>query len=133
MEGPSSRGEEQGVVGGCRSDVGAFRLTKEDRVRLPSEYRRMRNEGARYRTPHFNIRMLKNSLGRPRLGMAVGRKSGTACARNRIKRRLREYFRLNRDKMPPETDVVFIAREGAAKLDSHQLTEELGRFFETEC
>ena len=76
--------------------------------------------------------MLKNSLGRRRLGISAGRKAGNACARNRIKRRLREYFRLNREKMPPETDMVFIARTGAAALDMHRLADELDRFFQAE-
>jgi ribonuclease P protein component len=88
--------------------------------------------GVRYRTPHFDIRMLKNSLGRRRLGISAGRKAGNACARNRIKRRLREYFRLNREKMPPETDMVFITRRGAVALDMQRLATELDRFFETE-
>jgi len=74
--------------------------------------------------------MLKNVLGITRLGIAVGRKAGNACARNRIKRRLREYFRLNREKMPPETDIVFVALDGAAALKMHQFQEELDRFFE---
>jgi ribonuclease P protein component len=74
--------------------------------------------------------MLKNPMGRPRLGIAVGRKAGKACARNRIKRRLREYFRLNRDKMPPEMDMVFIALRGATMLRTTGLREELDRFFE---
>jgi len=74
--------------------------------------------------------MLRNLLGIPRLGIAVGRKAGNACARNRIKRRLREYFRLNREKMPPETDIVFVALDGAATLKTHQLQSELDRFLQ---
>lgn len=76
--------------------------------------------------------MLGNQAGRARLGLTVSRKVGNACVRNRVKRRLREYFRLNRDKMPPETDVVFIALTGAATLDMHQLNQELDHFFQRE-
>jgi ribonuclease P protein component len=75
--------------------------------------------------------MLENPQGLQRLGIAVGRKVGKACARNRIKRRLREYFRLNRDKIPPGTDVVFNPLVGASVLDTKQLIEELDRFFGT--
>jgi ribonuclease P protein component len=74
--------------------------------------------------------MLKNARGRTRLGIAVGRRVGSACARNRIKRRLREYFRLGRDKLPQGTDIVFIALAGAAGLDTGPLAAELDRFFE---
>ena len=130
MEESSSSGEGLKDVSACRSEKGRFRLTKDDRVRRSSEYQRIMKKGARYRTSHFSIRMLKNPMGRPRLGMAVGRKAGKACARNRIKRRLREYFRQNRDKMPPEMDMVFIALRGAAMLQTSGLREELDRFFE---
>ncbi len=128
----SSSGEGPRVVSACQSEMGRFRLRKEDRIRRPSEYRRVMREGARYRTPHFHVRMLKNPLGVTRLGIAIGKKAGKACARNRIKRRLREYFRLSRDKMPPGTDMVFIALNGAAALETYQLFEELDRFFEKE-
>jgi len=86
-------------------------------------------QGLRYRTSHFLIRMLWNSLGRPRLGVAASKKVGIACARNRIKRRLREYFRLNRARLPADVDMVFIALEGAPTLETHQLWRELDRFF----
>lgn len=132
MEELSSGGEGLKDASAYRSEKGRFRLTKDDRVRRSSEYRKILAEGARYRTSHFSIRMLRNPTGRQRLGIAVGRKAGKACARNRIKRRLREYFRLNRDKMPPGMDMVFIALHGATSLQTNRLREELDRFFEKE-
>ena len=130
MEELSSSEEGQKDASACQSSLGRFRLAKEARIRISSDYRRIMRKGVRYNTPHFHVRMLKNVLGITRLGIAVGRKAGNACARNRIKRRLREYFRLNRGKMPPETDIVFVALDGAAALKMHQLQEELDRFLE---
>ncbi len=127
----SSSGEWQRDVSACRSKRRPFGLTKEDKIRRSSAYTRILRDGVRLRTRHFHIRMLKNQLGKPRLGLVVGRKAGKACERNRIKRRLREYFRLNRDKIPQQTDTVFIALRGAADLDFHQLARELDLFFET--
>lgn len=131
MEESSSSGEGQRDASVCRSDDQRFRLTKRDRIRQSSDYRRIMKKGVRYNTPHFHIRMLRNPLGIARLGITAGRKAGNACARNRIKRRLREYFRLNRDKMPSGTDMVFIASQGAAALETKQLFAEFDRFFET--
>lgn len=130
MADSSSSEGEQKAANGCRSDSRRFGLTREDRIRGSSEFRRITREGDRYRTRNFLILTLKNQAGRSRLGLTVGKKVGNACVRNRVKRRLREYFRLNRDKMPPETDVVFIAHKGAASLDMHQLHGELDRFFQ---
>lgn len=131
MADSSSRGEGQKDASAFRSDTSQFRLTKKDKILRSSEYRRIMKEGVRFRTPHFYIRMLENPQGLQRLGIAAGRKVGKACARNWIKRRLREYFRLNRDKIPPGADVVFVPMIGASFLDTKQLFEELNRFFET--
>jgi ribonuclease P protein component len=131
VEESSSSGEGQRDASVCRSDAQRFRLTKADRIRQSSDFRRIMRKGARYFTPHFHIRMLRNPLGITRLGITAGRKAGNACARNRIKRRLREYFRLNRDKMPSGTDIVFIASQEATTLETGQVFEELNRFFDT--
>ena len=131
MDKSSSSGEGQRDASVCQSDGHRFRLTKKDRIRQSSDFRRIMSNGVRYYTPHFHIRMLGNRLGITRLGITAGRKAGKACARNRIKRRLREYFRLNRDKIPSETDIVFIASQGAAALETKELFAELNRFFET--
>lgn len=53
-----------------------------------------------------------NDLPYSRMGLVVGRKCGKAVVRNRIKRLLRESFRLECDKFPPGFDLVFIPSAG---------------------
>lgn len=129
MEGSSSSEEGRKDASACRSEARRFRLTKQDRIRKSSEFQRITRGTAPYRTAHFLVWISKNDLARNRLGVAVGRRVGNACARNRIKRRLREFFRLNRDKIPPETDVVIAASRGAQDLDTRRLFDELEGFF----
>jgi ribonuclease P protein component len=50
--------------------------------------------------------------GEPRLGLAVPKSLGTAVVRNRMKRRLREAWRLRLDEVPRGRDYVLIARPG---------------------
>jgi ribonuclease P protein component len=50
-----------------------------------------------------------------RLGITVTRKIGNAVARNRIKRLVREVFRLNRERLPEGLDVVWVAKQQAAQ------------------
>lgn len=66
-----------------------------------------------------------NHLERKRLGITTSRRVGAAVKRNRIKRLLREFFRLHKTCFPPASDIVFIAKPGADKLDYARLREEL--------
>ena len=125
----SSREEGQRDASACQSEARRFTFPKQCRIRRSAEYRRIMGKGIRRRTDHFQIRMLTNPLGLTRLGIAAGKKIGKACARNWIKRRLREYFRLNRDNLPPGMDIVFIPLRGTMELGTKQIYDELDRFF----
>ena len=51
-----------------------------------------------------------NGLEFSRLGLSVGRRIGNAVRRNRVKRLLREAFRLNRDAWPAGYDWLIVVR-----------------------
>lgn len=51
------------------------------------------------------------------MGISVGRKVGNAVCRNRIKRWIREYFRIHRAMILDGTDISVIVKPGAAQLD----------------
>jgi ribonuclease P protein component len=62
----------------------------------------------------FLVAAKMNGLGHPRLGLAVGvRAAGGAVARNRVKRRIREYFR-HHQHLLPAVDLVVNARPASA-------------------
>ena len=51
-----------------------------------------------------------NHSQKNRVGITVGRKLGHAVVRNRVRRRLREIYRLNEDRFIPGWDIVVVAR-----------------------
>jgi ribonuclease P protein component len=84
-------------------------------------------EGKKQHTSHFVVISVVNKLGESRLGITVSAKVGRAVVRNRIKRRLREFFRRVRHRLSPDRDVVIVAKPGAGRLSLGQLADEIGR------
>ncbi len=103
-----------------------------DRLHRSAEFIRLQRAGVRFQSPHFVV-YAGNLAGnhddepaRSRLGVTVSRRVGIAVARNRVKRRVREIFRLVvRDNLPAGTSIVVIARAGAATLASAAINNEL--------
>ena len=63
-------------------------------------------------------------MGRPRLGLSVSKKVGTAVKRNGVRRRLKEIFRSSLRELPENLDVVISARPAAAEATFSELYEE---------
>ena len=66
----------------------------------------MYKQGRRVKGSDFSLIFLANELSDSRLGISVHRMLRGAVRRNRIKRIVREVFRLNRDIFPKACDIV---------------------------
>ena len=64
----------------------------------------------------------KNRGDTNRVGITVSKKLGKAHIRNRIRRRLREVYRINEDLFLPGWDIVVVARTKAVFADFDSLT-----------
>jgi len=76
-------------------------------------YRSGRSASSRYLVLHWFVR--DDTEGEPRLGLAVPRAVGSAVARNRVKRLLREAWRELLPRVPAGQDYVLAARPGLAE------------------
>ena len=73
----------------------------------------------------FVVQYSANEFSSARLGMAVGtRAAGRAVDRNRLRRLIRESFRIHREELPA-VDVLVTARAAAAKARNGEIFESL--------
>ena len=75
-----------------------------------SDFRRLYAKGKSIVTPYMVLYCRRNSLGVNRLGYTVSTKLGHAVVRNRVRRRLREIYRLNSPALKNGFDIVVVAR-----------------------
>lgn len=84
------------------------------------------NTKIKIHTPSFLVLVTDNITTHARIGCVVAKKHAKrANQRNRIKRVIREAFRLNQHKLNT-IDVVVMAKPGITKQDNKKLFEELG-------
>lgn len=98
---------------------------KTERVRKRSEYLRIQGQGQRFVLRHTLAFCSLGESGPSRLGITASRKVGGAVVRNRVKRLLREAFRLNKHDLPRGLILVFIAKPQAAQASFSDLCDDL--------
>jgi ribonuclease P protein component len=108
------------------------RLTLEARLRLRSkpQFDAIYASGRRVDDRFFGLRVKPNELGFPRIGLAVAVKTaGNAVLRNRLRRLVRESFRLARYDLPA-VDIVVAAKFPAAEAPATTLRASLATLWQ---
>ena len=90
-------------------------------------FRRAYNRGKTAADSRLALYVRRNGRKTNRLGLTVSTKLGCAVVRNRVRRRLREIYRLNEGSLSAGFDVVVVARVRAASSDYHQLEKSFLR------
>jgi ribonuclease P protein component len=98
---------------------------REKRIEGNADFWKDRRRRKRFDTEHFMLILRKNDKDVKRLGLVVGRKVGGAVSRNRIKRLIREFFRLNKEKMPESSDLIVLAKENIEIKGYREVFDEL--------
>ena len=102
-------------------------MKKATTLKQNYEFRRVYNKGKSGVSALLVVYARPNRGGRNRLGVTVSTKLGKAVVRNRVRRRLREIYRLSQPELKQGYDVVLVARARAVAASYSELARAYRR------
>lgn len=123
-----------------------YEFNRESRLLTPGQFQCVFKKPLRFGSSHFTILVIpselpterikyntvinsENHLIENRLGLAIAKKRvKLAVQRNRIKRLVRESFRLNQHELPA-IDMVVMVKSGIDKLDNKVINQQLEKIW----
>jgi ribonuclease P protein component len=102
---------------------------REERINQPQDFRRVMKFGRRLQSKNFTLFFQENHAEFHRFGVVMKKEIGPATYRNRMKRYLREFFRLHKHQIRGSLDIVVMGKKGCALNRYREAEEELRGFF----
>ncbi|MCC5825962.1 MULTISPECIES: ribonuclease P protein component [Alkalimonas] len=110
-----------------------FKFGRELRLLTPGEFNAVFQQPFRAGSPLFTILCSNNNLDHPRLGLIIAKKRAKlAVDRNRIKRCIRENFRLQQHRLPA-IDLVVMVKGPISDTENQELSKQLERLWNKIC
>jgi len=103
----------------------ALGFPRQVRLTCPKAFQRVFEHGKRLNVVGLSVRVATNGEGRPRLGMAIAKRSlRYAHDRNRVRRLVRESFRLHQTALP-SVDIVIMSRSDVLQMANLEVFQQL--------
>jgi ribonuclease P protein component len=97
---------------------------KYGKIQRGWQFEKVYKEGSKFYDDLFVLYALPNNINEARIGLTVTKKIGNSVQRNRIKRLIREAFRLS-NRILPGNDIVVVARKPSVDLKYSQAKNSL--------
>jgi len=108
-----------------------YRFPRASRLSRATEFKRVKQAGKSWTGRHLVLGVLvQPEAPRARVGIVTTRKVGMAVVRNRIRRRIREVFRLHQFDLVSGVWLVTVARPSAATATFRELERDWLRLAE---
>ncbi|MDP4537154.1 ribonuclease P protein component [Alkalimonas collagenimarina] len=110
-----------------------FKFGRELRLLTPGEFNQVFQQPFRAGSPLFTILCTPTDRTNPRLGLIIAKKRvKLAVQRNRIKRCIRESFRLQQHRLP-NIDLVVMVKGQISATENEELRTQLERIWNKIC
>jgi len=100
-------------------------MKNTETLKMNYEFRRIYNKGRYFAGKFLVLYALSNNKNFKRLGITVSKKSGKSVRRNRIRRLIRENYRLMEDRIKDGFDMVFVVRSTTEMPDFRDIRDEM--------
>lgn len=100
-------------------------MKKTESLKKNYEFSRVYKKGRFFAGKFIVMHTLKNKYSFNRLGITVSTKFGKSVKRNRIRRLIRENYRINEDFIREGYDIVFVARKQDSMPSYRQVGKEM--------
>ena len=99
---------------------------KQNRIRKKKDFKEVYSFKKKIYTQNFIVYFKTNKLNIYRLGISVKKTIvKNATDRNRIKRLIREEFRINKNRFKQPIDIIFVVRGDCSNKKNQEIYEEL--------
>ena len=100
-------------------------MKKTVSIKRNNDFRSIYKRGKSSVSPVLAVYARKNKLSSNRLGITVSTKVGCAVVRNRVRRRIREAYRLNEMRFKTGFDIIVVARVRASEVAYSEIEKNL--------
>ncbi|MFA5339531.1 MAG: ribonuclease P protein component [Candidatus Omnitrophota bacterium] len=102
-----------------------FSLSRPERITKTSDFKQALKNGSFYNGRALKLSISRNDRGVSRIGVSLRKHIfKLAVSRNKLRRHIKEAFRLNKEKLEKGYDIVAIPRAAAADLKYEELNSE---------
>ncbi|MDR7871409.1 MAG: ribonuclease P protein component [Tissierellaceae bacterium] len=100
-------------------------MEKKYRLRKNMEFKKVYSVGKKIWNRNFILYIKKNKLDETRVGFTITKRHGNSVVRNKIRRRLKESYRLNFDNVKTGYDLVFIPKQNILDISYKELENSM--------